>query len=205
MNIQHISRPLSIKSLGSDGYFTGYASVFDHVDSYNEVVAKGAFERTLANWRGKNAAPAMLWMHDPTMPIGIWVALTEDQSGLVVHGRLALTTQQGREAYELLKLKALTGLSIGYRVVESKIDSKRKVRVLTDVELFEISLVTFPANDAARVSNVKAPRIASQATKKRDGKKGGASRATTAIDVAATRAVVARLNQATRVLKGQGK
>ena len=195
MTIQHISRPLEIKSLCGDGLFTGYASVFDNVDSYNEVVAKGAFARTLAKWRAKNAAPAMLWMHDPNIPIGLWLTLSEDQNGLVVQGRLALSTQKGREAYELLKMKALTGLSIGYRVVQSRIDAKRKVRVLTEVELFEISLVTFPANDAARVSEVKAPRSPSPAKKKASAKKG-------AINKVATRAVVKRLEKAAKVLRG---
>jgi len=159
MDIQHMNRPLAIKSLGADGTFIGYASVFNVVDSQKEIVAAGAFKRSLASWRAKNAAPAMLWMHDPTLPIGIWVVLGEDKNGLAVQGRLALGTQKGREAYELLKMKALTGLSIGYRIVSSKIDTARKARVLTDVELFEISLVTFPANDAARVSEVKSPRV----------------------------------------------
>jgi len=194
MTIQHISRPLAVKSLGADGLFVGYASVFDNVDSYNEVVAKGAFARTLAQWKAKNAAPAMLWMHDPNCPIGLWLTLGEDQNGLVVQGRLALSTQKGREAYELLKMKALTGLSIGYRVVESKIDTKRKARILTDVELFEISLVTFPANDAARVSAVKSPERGTSQKKKSPNRKGE-------IDTVATRAVVARLERAARVLR----
>lgn len=186
MTIHHMTQPLEVKSLAGDGLFVGYASVFGNVDSANEVVAKGAFARTLAKWREKNAAPAMLWMHDPTMPIGIWLAMGEDERGLVVQGRLALSTQKGREAYELLKMKALTGLSIGYRVVTSRVDSKRKARVLTDVELFEVSLVTFPANDAARVSAVKSPCAAKP--KSGDAKK-------------TTRAVVARLEKAARTLK----
>jgi len=197
MNIQHISRPLSIKSLGDDGAFAGYASVFDLVDSQNEVVAPGAFARSLAKWRVQGGSPAMLWMHDPTVPIGLWVSLAEDQSGLVVEGRLALGTQKGREAYELLKMGALTGLSIGYRVIRSQIDSKRKARVLTDVELFEISLVTFPANDAARVSSVKSPRAGE---KRKLIKKARPSMKTEA-DADMTRAVVARLHQAASVLK----
>lgn len=131
----------------------------------------------------------MLWMHDPTMPVGVWLSLKEDQNGLAVEGKLALGTQKGKEAYELLKLGALTGLSIGYRVVSSQIDTKRKARVLTDVELFEISLVTFPANDAARVSGVKSPRVVGA----KAGKRGK--------DADATRAVVARLHKAARALK----
>ena len=199
MTIQHLSRPLAIKSLGADGTFMGYASVFDEVDSQNEVVTYGAFTRTLENWQRKNAAPAMLWMHDPTAPIGLWLSLSENRKGLIVHGRLALTTQKGREAYELLKMKALTGLSIGYRIVTSRIDAKRKVRILTEVDLFEISLVTFPANDAARISEVKAipkPRTVGKRTSLRSAGQ---------TDAAATRAVVTRLHQAARVLKQRKK
>lgn len=195
--IQHMQRPLAVKSLGDDGSFVGYASVFGKVDSQNEVVAPGAFRRTLANGKAQMRVPAMLWMHDPTAPIGLWLQLAEDKNGLAVEGRLALSTQKGREAYELLKMGAIDGLSIGYRVVSSRIDSKRKVRVLTDVELFEISLVTFPSNDAARVSAVKMPRRPS--SKKQASAARGRVAAST--DTEATRAIVARLHQAARVLK----
>ncbi len=192
MNIQHMQRPLAIKSLAADGTFCGYASVFGARDSQNEIVAAGAFRRSLAEKAARGDAPAMLWMHDPTMPIGLWVSLTEDRNGLRACGKLALGTQKGREAYELLKLGALTGLSIGYRVVRSRLDSRRKARVLTDVELFEISLVTFPANDAARVSEVKSPR-ARRPGKPDKEKRGG--------DAEATRLIVERLHRAARALK----
>ncbi len=155
MDIKHMSLPLSVKAVSGDGIFLGYASVFGELDQQNEIVAAGAFARTLAKWRRQSRTPALLWMHDPTQPIGIWQSIQEDPTGLRVEGRLALRTQKGGEAYELLKLGALTGLSIGYRVVTSKIDTTRKARILTDVDLFEISLVTFPANEAARVSDVK--------------------------------------------------
>jgi HK97 family phage prohead protease len=155
MDVKHMSCALRVKALGGDGVFTGYASVFGELDHQNEIVAAGAFTRTLSKWRRQGRTPALLWMHDPTQPIGIWQNIREDSNGLLVEGRLALRTQKGGEAYELLKLGALTGLSIGYRVVASQIDPKRKARILTDVDLFEISLVTFPANEAARVSDVK--------------------------------------------------
>ncbi len=155
MDVKHMSCALRVKALGGDGVFSGYASVFGELDQQNEIVAAGAFARTLAKWSRQNRTPALLWMHDPTQPIGIWQSVREDGNGLLVEGRLALRTQKGAEAYELLKLGALTGLSIGYRVVKSQVDAKRKARVLTDVDLFEISLVTFPANEAARVSEVK--------------------------------------------------
>jgi uncharacterized protein len=181
MNIHHKTEPFVIEHMREDGYFTGYASVFGVVDSHNEQVAKGAFLRSLSEWRYAGRSPAMLWMHDPTQPIGVWLMLQEDSRGLLVEGRLALGTQKGREAHELLKMGALTGLSIGYRVVASQIDAQRKVRILTDVDLFEISVVTFPANESARVRDVKSPLTAM-----------------TNDDV---RAVVARLKKTARTLK----
>jgi HK97 family phage prohead protease len=190
MNIKHVACQLQVKALAADGVFTGYASVFGIVDQQNEIVAKGAFLRTLTGWQRQGRSPAMLWMHDPTQPIGLWLSVREDANGLAVEGRLALGTQKGREAYELLKMGALTGLSIGYRVISSKIDATRKARVLTDVDLFEISLVTFPANEAARVTTVKAPRkLPARATKNPKDPRGE------------VRAIVARLNRAARKLR----
>jgi HK97 family phage prohead protease len=81
----------------------------------------------------------------------------EDSSGLAVEGRLAIRTQDGADAYELLKMGAVTGLSIGYRTVSSRMDASSRIRTLTDVDLYEVSLVTFPANDAARIHAVKTP------------------------------------------------
>lgn len=168
MHIKHIACAMQVKALSGDGVFTGYASVFGELDQQNEIVASGAFARSLQQWRQKNLMPAMLWMHDPTQPIGIWTSLREDTNGLLVEGRLALRTQKGMESYELLKLGALTGLSIGYRVVASRIEASRKARILTDVDLFEVSLVTFPANEAARVSDVKSPKAERRSSDHRD-------------------------------------
>lgn len=155
MEVKHLARPLLVKELAEDGVFTGYASVFGAVDNHDEVVAAGAFRRTLANWQRSGRMPAMLWMHDPGQPVGVWMNLVEDSNGLAVQGRLAMRTQKGGEAFELLKLGAVTGLSIGYRVVASRIEAAKRVRVLTEIELFEISLVTFPANEAARIDPPK--------------------------------------------------
>lgn len=144
-----------LKELSSSGYFLGYASVFATRDDHNEIVERGAFKKTLQRWQQRASAPAMLWMHDPSRPIGRWRTLAEDEVGLHAEGQLALRTCQGMEAYELLKLGAINGLSIGYRVVGSRYDAVRRARILSDVDLIEISLVTFPANPAARVRAVK--------------------------------------------------
>lgn len=198
MSVQHSVGPLSITELKEDGTFAGYASVFGVIDSHKEAVEPGAFKKSLARWTQKDNAPAMLWMHDPTMPIGVWYGMSEDKKGLVVYGKLALGTQKGHEAYELLKLKALTGLSIGYRVLSSKIDRRRKVRVLTDVDLFEVSLVTFPSNDKARVESVKAPD--KKKKKRKKAVKKTSVTAASAQSKAKTKAVVARLEKAARKL-----
>lgn len=139
-----------LKATAESGVVEGYGSVFDVVDSYDDVVEKGAFARTLKEGR----APAMLWQHDTAEPIGVWESLREDDTGLFVRGRFA-NTQRGQEAYELVKIGALSGLSIGYSVKDARLE-KNGVRVLTDVELWEVSPVTFPANDAARITRVKA-------------------------------------------------
>ncbi len=115
MDIQHIARPLAIKSRGADGTFMGYASVFGALDSQNEIVAPGAFRRTLAGWKSRAAPPAMLWMHDPTLPIA-WAFIGRGQKRTCGRGQARARHAERREAYELLKLGALTGLSIGYRV-----------------------------------------------------------------------------------------
>ncbi len=160
METKHLSSSFTVKELGRNGYVAGYASVFDAVDAQREAVAKGAFRRTLNEWKHNSRKPTMLWMHDAASPIGVWDAMSEDTRGLAVEGTLAIGTQAGADAYELLKMGAVTGLSIGYRTVASRVDARSKVRTLDDVDLFEVSLVTFPANDLARIRAVKAPNMA---------------------------------------------
>ncbi|HVY12218.1 MAG TPA: HK97 family phage prohead protease [Alphaproteobacteria bacterium] len=148
--------PLQIKDVSEEGVVSGYASVFGEVDSYRDVVAPGAFARSLKQWQNRKQNPPMLWQHDARFPRGVWDSVKEDDSGLYVSGKLALKTSAGAEAFELLKMGAVTGLSIGYRTVKSTTDSKKNIRILTDLDLFEVSLVTFPANDSARIRVVKA-------------------------------------------------
>jgi len=156
MLTRHMDAPFEIKRLEDDGTFAGYGSVFGVVDSYNEIVAKGAFKRSLREWRRKDRMPALLWQHDSTQPIGIYTKMREDDNGLAVEGKLALRTSVGSEAYVLLEMGALNGLSIGFNTRQSEQDQKTGIRTLTDVDLWETSIVTFPANDEARVEQVKA-------------------------------------------------
>lgn len=127
----------------------GFGSIFDNVDSYGDVVVKGAFVKSI-----KKRKPKMLWQHKSDMPIGTWDVVKETQEGLYLKGRI-FDTQMGNDAYTLLKGGAIDGLSIGYTTKQYEIDSKANIRKLIEVELFETSLVTFPANEKATITSVK--------------------------------------------------
>jgi HK97 family phage prohead protease len=147
----YLDVPFQIKAVSEDGLFSGYGSVFGVVDSYKEVVAPGAFTESL-----KGRMPSLLWQHRMAEPIGIYTSVKEDAVGLHVEGKLALKTARGSEAYELLKMGAVTGLSIGFVSREDSYDKVSGIRTLKKVDLWEVSPVTFPANDASRVTAVKA-------------------------------------------------
>lgn len=151
---------LQIKAAGEDGTVEGYGSMFGVRDAYDDVIAAGAFSASLAAHKAAGTMPAMLWQHSSNEPIGIWTEMVEDAKGLKIKGQLALATARGREAHELLKLGALNGLSIGFVSKQWSFDRETEVRTLTEIDLWEVSLVTFPANHAARVTNVKASAIA---------------------------------------------
>lgn len=147
---------LSIKATSDDGSVEGYGSVFGVKDAYDDVIAAGAFKATLAEHKAAKTMPAMLWQHDSGEPIGVWTDMVEDEKGLRIVGKLALDTVRGKEAHALLKLGALNGLSIGFVSKQWAYDRDTDVRTLTEIDLWEVSLVTFPANGKARVTNVKA-------------------------------------------------
>ena len=137
------------------GLFEGYGSVFGNKDLGNDVIEKGAFTKSLR--KRKNKGVKLLYQHKSDMPIGVFDEVKEDDHGLVVKGRLALKTQAGAEAYELLKMGALDGLSIGFRVNPSEVtyDKRNNKRIIKEVDLMEVSLVTFPMNPQATVMSVK--------------------------------------------------
>lgn len=143
---------LDIKSIDGAGRFTGYASVFDVVDSQRDVILRGAFSETLS---GRIGEIKLLWQHSSAEPIGVFDVIAEDEKGLYVEGRLLLDVQRAREAYALLKAGAIQGLSIGYSPLRYTIDDDTGVRLLASVQLWEVSLVTFPANDQANIRVVK--------------------------------------------------
>lgn len=144
-----------LKSINESGTFEGYGSVFGVKDSYSEIVAPGAFAETLEKHKTAGTMPALLWQHRSGEPIGVYTSMSEDSIGLKVSGQLALKTTRGAEAYELLKMGAISGLSIGFMPREDSYDKLTGITTLKKVDLWETSLVTFPANDAARVQGVK--------------------------------------------------
>lgn len=144
-----------LKASGDDGSFEGYGSVFNIVDGGGDIVVPGAFSESLAAQKAAGRLPAMLWQHRQAEPIGVYTSMEEDSIGLKVAGKLALKTARGAEAYELMKMGALSGMSIGYRVRDDSWDRVTGVRSLKKLDLVELSLVTFPMNDASRVSSVK--------------------------------------------------
>ena len=149
-DISRLSIPLELKAAPSeDGIFEGYASVFGVIDLGYDVVQQGAFVKSLAKRK-----PKMLWQHDMCDVIGVWEDVHEDSRGLYVKGRLLSEVEQGKEALALLRAGAIDSMSIGYRTVEAMKEGDR-VRKLLEVDLYEISLVTFPMLPEATVTDVK--------------------------------------------------
>jgi HK97 family phage prohead protease len=147
MNLEHKFCTLSADLSVTDGTtISGYASLFGAADQGGDTVEKGAYGASLAKGRGVK----MLWQHDPTQPIGVWDEVFEDAKGLWVKGRLLTDIAKAREAASLIAAKAIDGLSIGYRTVRARKDDKGG-RLLSELELWEVSLVTFPMLPDARV------------------------------------------------------
>ncbi len=144
---------MAVTEVRGQGIFEGYASLFDEVDSARDVVAPGAFTASLAARR--TAQVRMLFQHDPKEIVGVWLDITEDNKGLAVRGQLLTELTRGGELFTLLRAGALDGLSIGFRAAQSHTDPKTGIRRLDRVDLFEISLVTFPMLRSARIGAFK--------------------------------------------------
>lgn len=147
--------PFDLKDLSDSGQFHGYGSVFGVMDAYDEIVVPGAFIESLAEQKAVGRLPAMLWQHRSAEPLGVYTTMEEDHLGLKVEGQLAMNTVRGAEAHSLMKMGALSGLSIGYIPRDESYDRVTGINTLKKVKLMEVSIVTFPANDAARVQGVK--------------------------------------------------
>lgn len=140
-------------TIDADGTVEGYASLFGEIDQARDMVMRGAFADTL-RLRGVRRVP-MLFQHDPAEPVGVWLELHEDHRGLYARGRLIPDVARGRELLSLLREGAIDGLSIGFRTAQARIDPRTRVRRLHAVDLWEISIVTFPLLAGARVHAVK--------------------------------------------------
>jgi uncharacterized protein len=136
-----------------DGTFEGYASLFGVVDLGRDRVVPGAFRECLA--RKPPRAVKLLWQHDPLHPLGLWEEISEDSRGLKVRGQLNLAVAKAREVHALMRSGAVDGLSIGFRTERSRKDAATGVRNLEKLDLWEVSIVTFPMLPGARVSAVK--------------------------------------------------
>src|SRR3954454_12585693 len=140
-------------TIDPDGTVEGYASLFGEIDGARDMMMPGAFTRTL-KLRGVRRVP-MLFQHDPAEPVGVWLELAEDFRGLRARGKLIPEVARARELFALVKSGAVDGLSIGFRTVKGRIDPATRVRRITDLDLWEISIVTFPLLAGARVRAVK--------------------------------------------------
>lgn len=155
-----------LKEVAADGTFEGYASLFNKEDLGRDVVMPGAFKASLAQ-RGPTGIK-LLFQHDPAQPVGVWLKIYEDARGLFVRGRLMTEIAKAREVLSLLRAGAMDGLSIGFRAVKGARDGRTGVRRLLEVDLWEISIVTFPMLPDARVVSVKERRFAGQAPSERE-------------------------------------
>lgn len=167
--MQTKSASVAFKSatLSANGAFEGHGSVFGNVDLGGDVVMPGAFRESLDTHQAEGTAPAMLWSHDPNEPIGKWLSMREDQVGLRVEGKLTLDVPRAKAAYALMRDDALA-LSIGYQAKVFNYD-ERGIRLLHQVELFEVSPVAIPMNPKARINGVKSiPDKRTLETKLRD-------------------------------------
>lgn len=155
IEIERRTVALEVSSVDDTGILKGYGSVFNNVDLYKEKIAPGAFVDTLAAHSKAGTMPAMLWQHWSDQVPGVWTSMAEDKRGLKVDGEFILDTQLGKEAHVLTKRKAVNGLSIGFITKKSERDEESGIRTLLAIDLWEVSIVTFPANTKARITDVK--------------------------------------------------
>lgn len=155
MKLQRLETRLEVKAVNDNGRIEGYGSVFGNVDLGDDIVAAGAFADSLTARKSAGEPFPMLWQHNPSEPIGVWDEFSEDERGLRLAGNVLTDTTRGRDAYAFLKHKAVSGLSIGFQVKEDDFDRDTGIRTIRKADLWEVSVVTFPMNQSARVDGVK--------------------------------------------------
>lgn len=149
MEYKNYMKKISYKSAGSYFKIFGYASVFDEEDNYGDIIEKGAFEESISN----PTKIKLLWQHESKSPIGKIDRLYEDSKGLVIEASINCDLNQGKEASLLVKDGVIDGLSIGFTIEKSSFSESGK-RIITDLKLWEISIVTFPANNMAKIAHI---------------------------------------------------
>ncbi len=161
-----IDIPFHKDEVDDSGKFKGYGSVFGgKPDSYRDIIANGAFKKSISKGGRNGSGVAMLYQHNSEQPLGVWESITEDSKGLVVEGQIAVETQLGHDVHILMKMGAIKGLSIGWDFPRGKdgmpvkgsydFDQSTKTRTLNQIDLWEVSPVTFPAQTRARITGVK--------------------------------------------------
>ena len=153
MKHKRFNTPFELKKLEEGGVFEGYASVFGVKDHDGDVIVKGAFKSSLERIMEGGKRPKMLWQHNPSIIIGKWIDMHEDDHGLYVRGTLFTDIEKGAEAYALMKHGELDAMSVGFNINNAY--SENRDRVIDDLDLWEISVVTWGANPEALVSSVK--------------------------------------------------
>lgn len=152
MDFERKDAVVDLQAAVKTGVIEGYASLFNVVDSGGDIVAPGAYRASLERLGAEGRKIKMLWQHDPNAPIGIWDDVREDDKGLYVKGRVIQDVTKGREALKLIEAGAVDGLSIGYRTIHAHKDENGR-RILQKVELWEVSVVTFPMLPSATIAS----------------------------------------------------
>jgi len=155
MSNKTLQASFDVKNVSDEGVIEGYGNVFDVKDHALDITMKGAFTKSLQSIKLNGKTLPLLYQHKADEPIGVFTELSEDQHGLKVKAQINLDTQKGREVLSLIKQKAISGLSIGYRTIREEWDSKQKANLLHELEVHEISAVTFPCNEHSRIDRVK--------------------------------------------------
>ncbi len=153
---KRLDTSLKVKSVSESGEFSGYGSVFGEKDRHSDIVVRGAFEHSLKEWGERGGMPALLWQHNMHEPIGIYTKMEENEQGLYVEGRLLIDDDPlAKRAHAHMKAGSISALSIGYMLKDWDYDTDKDAFILKEIDLWEVSLVTFPANDQARINEVK--------------------------------------------------
>ena len=153
METKRFTAELELKNVSEEGAFEGYASVFDVTDHDGDVIVKGAFNNSIQKYADNGKMPKMLWQHNPSIIIGKFTDMKEDERGLYVKGQLITEVEKGKEAYTLMKEGVLDAMSVGFNIVNAK--KSAGGRQIDDLDLWEISVVTWGANPDALISSVK--------------------------------------------------